>query len=215
MPCRTVSSASAAADLLLFESPKRSKQEKGDPGIARQRAPCPALLAGLGPARTRTSMCSNIRAFSPSPAVLLGAMTGGERRSQSNGNSRSNNKSSGPAASGPLIFGAPVQRRRAGGIARRGARTMRARFRQYTDVLSKTPPARRVPAALPRARTWGGLLFGYLSLGHSRESNSAAAEADETLRSVIFRREKPGALVSGFRRNDTHTVAAIERTPRQ
>lgn len=38
----------------------------------------PALLAGFGPARTRASMRSNMRAFPPKPAALLGALTGAE-----------------------------------------------------------------------------------------------------------------------------------------
>src|SRR5690242_3465878 len=33
---------------------------------------CPALLAGRAPARTRTSLCSNNRAFSARPAAMLG-----------------------------------------------------------------------------------------------------------------------------------------------
>ena len=79
---------SAVAESLFFASPKKSNQKKGDPSIALRFAQFPALLAGLGPARpseakaqarsgrARTSMCSNIRAFPPSPAPLLGAMTG-------------------------------------------------------------------------------------------------------------------------------------------
>ena len=36
----------------------------------------PALLAVGGPARTRTSMCSNMRAFPPPPAAMLGSLYG-------------------------------------------------------------------------------------------------------------------------------------------
>jgi hypothetical protein len=179
MACGEVSPTSAVGESLLFASPKRSNQEKGDPGIARQKAPCPALLAGLGPARpseakaqprsgrARTSMCSNIRAFPPSPVALLGAMTGpvDQQPKQEQGNS----KSRAAAAGEPLLFGSPVQRRRAGDQARRGACRRHARFCQYTDVLSKTPPDRRVPAALSRARTRGGLSLGYFSLATQRE----------------------------------------------
>src|SRR5690242_21481725 len=35
---------------------------------------CPALLAGLAPARTCTSLCSNSRAFPARPAAMLGVM---------------------------------------------------------------------------------------------------------------------------------------------
>jgi hypothetical protein len=34
----------------------------------------PALLAGRAPARTRTSLCSNNRAFPARPAAMLGVM---------------------------------------------------------------------------------------------------------------------------------------------
>jgi hypothetical protein len=34
----------------------------------------PALLAGRAPARTRTSLCSNMRAFPARPAAMLGVM---------------------------------------------------------------------------------------------------------------------------------------------
>jgi len=35
---------------------------------------CPALLAGRAPARTRTSLCSDMRAFPARPAAMLGVM---------------------------------------------------------------------------------------------------------------------------------------------
>jgi len=82
---------------------KKSNQKKGDPSIALRFAQFPALLAGLGPARpseakaqprsgrARTSMCSNIRAFPPSPAPLLGAMTGPKVKSRRNSNSNKSN----------------------------------------------------------------------------------------------------------------------------
>src|SRR5690348_13269714 len=35
---------------------------------------CPALLAGRAPARTRTSLCSDSRAFPARPAAMLGVM---------------------------------------------------------------------------------------------------------------------------------------------
>jgi len=45
-----------------------------------------------------------------------------------------------------------------------------------------------------------------LSLGEARESDSAAAQADETVRQAITRREKPEKLDSGLRRNHHQTL---------
>jgi hypothetical protein len=168
-------------------------------------------------------MASNIRAFPPSPAALLGAMTGGEVKSNSRSNrksrsksksksksrsksksksksrsrskSRSKSKSKSKSVKLPacalLLLGAPVQRRRAGGIARRGARTMRARFRQYTDVLSKTPPDRRGPAASSRARTRGRLSLAYFSLATQREVSRLPLRQTKPRENAAKKREKP------------------------
>jgi hypothetical protein len=195
---REVSSASAAADLLLFASPKRSKQEKGDPGIARRVAPCPALLAGLGPARTRTSMCSNIRAFPPSPAALLGAMTGpvDQQPKQEQAQEPHDCSLRAPAFRGPCAAAAGGRNRPQG------------RMQEACAFLPAHGCAVKNPSRPTRTRGFiaganPGWPFSWLLLfGHSKRSNSAAAEADETLRNTRNRREKPEALDSGIRRND-------------
>jgi hypothetical protein len=64
---------------LSLACPRESNQREGPPGNRASPAlqsPCPALLAGTGPARTRTSMCSNMRALLPFPSALLGAIYG-------------------------------------------------------------------------------------------------------------------------------------------
>ena len=76
--CREVSSASAAAEFLSLACPRERNQRDGHPTLAPDFVRCPALLAGLGPARTRASLRSNMRAFPPSPAALLGARDGRE-----------------------------------------------------------------------------------------------------------------------------------------
>jgi hypothetical protein len=80
-----VSSASAAAEFLLFARAKRSSPEKARPTLAPDFVRCPALLAGLGPVRTRASMRSDMRAFPPSATPLLGARDGREIKRQSQG----------------------------------------------------------------------------------------------------------------------------------
>ena len=127
---REVSSASAAAEFLLFARAKRRNPEKARPTLAPAYGRCPALLAGLGPARTRPSMASNMRAFPPSPAPRLGAIDGTQgRRSEA------------------LALDPPSRRSRqqSGGSAAQRARAGSARVsRRYTDVPSRNPagPAR-------------------------------------------------------------------------
>jgi hypothetical protein len=105
---REVSSASAATEFLLLtpgillSAPsgppsafapllrrsaraKRSSPEKARPTLAPDFVRCPALLAGLGPVRTRASMRSDMRAFPPSATPLLGARDGREIKRQSQG----------------------------------------------------------------------------------------------------------------------------------
>jgi hypothetical protein len=170
---REVSSASAAADPLLFARAKRSGQEKARPTLAPRCARSPALLARLGPARTRPSMASNMRAFPPSPAALLGARDGkGEPRT---------------TARAPLLFALDLpsrkSRRRAGGsAATAGARRKRASFSSVHGRTVEKP--RRPDANPPKAGAISGCPFSWLlRFGHAKRSNSAAAEADETSRS--------------------------------
>jgi hypothetical protein len=192
---REVSSASAATEFLLLtpgillSAPsgppsafapllrrsaraKRRNQEKARPTLAPRCARCPALLAGLGPARTRPSMASNMRAFPPSPAALLGAIDGkGEPRT---------------TARAPLLFALDLpsrkSRRRAGGsAATAGARRKRASFSSVHGRTVEKP--RRPDANPPKAGAISGCPFSWLlRFGHAKRSNSAAAEADETSR---------------------------------
>ena len=147
---REVSSASAAAEFLLFARAKRRNPEKARPTLAPAYGRCPALLAGLGPARTRPSMASNMRAFPPSPAPRLGAIDGTQgRRSEA------------------LALDPPSRRSRqqSGGSAAQRARAGSARvFRRYMDVPSENP-AGVLRTRRSRARSPGALLFGYFLLG--------------------------------------------------
>ena len=152
--CREVSSASAAAEFLSLACPRERNQREGHPTLAPRCARCPALLAGLGPARTRTSLCSNIRAFPPSPAPLLGAIDGTQE----------------PRTTA-LALDPPSRRSRqqSGGSAAQRARAGGARvFRRYMDVPSENP------VGLPRtrrsrARSPGRLSLAYFSLATQRE----------------------------------------------
>jgi len=77
----------AASYFLLLVQENVTKEKDTPSRNARMKpARCPALLAGLGPARTRPSMASNMRAFPPSPAPLLGARrTGFQSQEQEQG----------------------------------------------------------------------------------------------------------------------------------
>jgi hypothetical protein len=140
---RRASSASAAAESLFFASPKKRNHKKGDPTLAPRC--CPALLASLGPARTRPSMASNIRAFPPSPAALLGAIDGIQEPT---------------TTSGELLLLAldpPSRRsrRRAGGsAATAGARRKRASFSPVHGRAVEKP--RRTDANPPKAGAISG-----------------------------------------------------------
>ena len=169
--CREVSSASAAAEFLSLACPRERNQREGHPTLAPRCARCPALLAELGPARTRASMRSNIRAFPPSPTALLGTIDGtGEP---------------GATARALLILALDLpprrSRRRAGGKARRVARRKRASFSPVHGRTVEKP--RRPDANPPKAGAISGCPFSWLlRFGHAKRSNSAAAEADETSR---------------------------------
>jgi len=181
-----VSPTSAVGESLSLVSPRESNQREGDPGIARQRAPCPALLAGLGPARTRPSMASNIRAFPPSPAALLGAMTGPiDRQPKQEQQQRRHTRSlRAPALRGPCAAAAG------------GRSGPQGRMQEACAFLPAQGCAVKNPSRPTRTRgfTAGanpGWPFSWLLLfGHSKRSNSAAAEADETLREAVNSRER-------------------------
>jgi hypothetical protein len=82
---------------------------------------------------------------------------------------------------------------RRGRSARRGAGTRPARFpsAQGRAVGKPGPDSRTWRAGCPEGATAGCPSLWLLSLGHARESNSAAAEADETLRTTRIERVKP------------------------
>ena len=165
--CREVSSASAAAEFLSLACPRERNQREGHPTLAPRCARCPALLAELGPARTRPSMASDRRAFPPSPAALLGAIDG---RGMPRANARKR-----------LALASRRSRRRAGGKARRVARRKRASFSPVHGRTVEKP--RRPDANPPKAGAISGCPFSWLlRFGHAKRSNSAAAEADETSR---------------------------------
>ena len=64
----------------------------------------PALLAVGGPARTRTSLCSDIRAFPPPPAAMLGSLYGTRaRRAGAESKSRIKQSCSEPHALPPWL----------------------------------------------------------------------------------------------------------------
>ena len=163
--CREVSSASAAAELLSLACPRERNQREGHPALAPDFVRCPALLAGLGPARTRTSMCSNMRAFPPSPPPLLGAIDGKEVPRAT--------------ARAPLALVSRRSRRRAGGSVRSIARRKRACFPSGHGCAVGKP---RRPAANPaQPGAISGSPFSCLLLFRdAKRSRSAAAEADET-----------------------------------
>jgi hypothetical protein len=73
---------------------------------------------------------------------------------------------------------------------------MRARFRQYMDVLSKTPAPTHGPrrAGCPERRACGVCFSWLLLFAHAKRSDSAAAEADETSRQARLRRENRCAV---------------------
>jgi hypothetical protein len=149
---REVSSASAAAEFLSLACPRERNQREGHPTLSPRFARCPALLAGLGPARTRPSMASNIRAFPPSPAALLGARDGkGE-----------------PEATACKLFALDPpsrrSRRRAGGSVRGIAHRRCASFSPVQGRAVEKP--RRLDANPRKARAWspGRVLFGYFLL---------------------------------------------------
>ena len=175
--CREVSSASAAAEFLSLACPRERNQREGHPTLAPDFVRCPALLAGLGPARTRPSMASDRRAFPPSPAALLGAKDG-------SGMPRAN-------ARERLALASRRSRRRAGGsAATAGARRKRASFSPVHGRAVEKPRRTDGNTAQPGAISGSPSLW-LLSLGDARESSSGAAEADETSRRIHFRRVKP------------------------
>ena len=59
----------------------------------------------------------------------------------------------------------------------------------------RTPPDRREPAAPSPARSFGCPFSWLLLFGQAKRSDSAAAEADETLRQHSQRRGKPSAKI--------------------
>jgi hypothetical protein len=212
---REVSSASAATEFLLLtpgillSAPsgppsafapllrrsaraKRRNQEKARPTLAPRCARCPALLAGLGPARTRTSLCSNIRAFPPSPAPLLGAIDGTQE----------------PRTTA-LALDPPSRRSRqqSGGSAAQRARAGGARvFRRYMDVPSENP-AGVLRTRRSRARSPGALLFGYFLLG-TQEKVTRPPPRRTKLREHLAsceKRESPSKTTHG--RRNARTVA--------
>ena len=169
-----VSSASAAAELLLFSCPKRSNQEKGHPALAPDFVRCPVLLASLGPARTRPSLASDTRAFPPSPAALLGAKDGRESQEL--------------ACAGLL---GPVDRGGGPEDQCAASRAGSARvFRRDTDVPSENP------VGLPRtrrsrARSPGRLSLAYFSSATQREVGRRPLRPTKQVPQGCVKRAKP------------------------
>src|SRR5688572_17642552 len=103
---------------------------------------------------------------------------------------------------------------------------MPARFRQHMDVLSKTPAPPHAlfghgcPKSAPPGCPFSLVTF---SLGTQRESDSAAAEADETLRPSRYERVKPrskwipafAGMTSAGRRRGGRNLAKISPKARE
>ena len=78
---------------------------------------------------------------------------------------------------GCAVNGAPEQWQRCVGKARRVARMDASQFAASTRMCCQQTPEQLCEVGGQDARRplmWGGLLFGYLSLGHARESDSLA-----------------------------------------
>ena len=173
-----VSSASAAAELLLFACPKRSNQEKGHPEIAPAFGGFASGLRGFSTVRPCTGeklarfLRATLRAFPPA-----------RRRDLRDARAR---RLRAFALGIPLPSMAPSSAAGLGGKARL-SEAMDGRVRAGPSSASSAGHRAQRGARVGCPSLW------FLSLGHARERNSAAAEADETSRQIRFLRVKSGA----------------------
>ncbi len=152
------------------------------------RARCPALLGGGGPARTRASVRSDMRAFPPPSPAMLGAVKGEEDQKRKAKTKAESKASPSPAQRGKvpagrkgalLIFGFPFAAARAGRKCLKGcahdAREFVARTR---TCVQRTPACPRELARLYRASAASGAAFLWsLSCRCRQESDPRAGRA--------------------------------------
>jgi hypothetical protein len=182
---------------LLFDSPKRSNQEKGDPTVARRslrerrtlRCSEPGGRRELGHPWPRTSTpfpagflrySARHTGFARHAAVATRSLrpAPGRHREVALGLRASALRGHDGRVTGPL-----AGRRAAGGSARRVARTMRAIFAPaHGGAAAKTrKPIADPEAGCRRALGWGALSLGYFSLGKQREVTRDARRAARKL----------------------------------
>ena len=240
---RRVSSASAAADLLLFEWPKRSRQEKGHPDVppaieprvragearfanstscaggkqARIHARFPGGLSATpspphrGPAlgaRARTPLhlrtqravthtAVSLRAPVPAPVLALASAALAPAVA--------------PAVALAFAPGSPYA---AVGIGRSGTQWC---AHGCAHVFASTGRAVENPCRIPRTRRaphQGSPSLWLLSLGDSRESDSAAAEADETPTGRNPENNDQARAAQSKTQNPAHLAPQAQREPR-
>jgi len=211
--CRKVSSASAAAESLFFEPPKKSNQKKGGPDVAL--AMKPRVRVGREEFLT-VHPCTGKNARASMRAPLAGLISQppppqrgpqDQRPEQEPGNSGAAVPRFLVALAPPAPFASAYALALDLGSRHRAEQRSRARGKganvRAHGCASLRRPETGEQRRVRRSRAMlGSPSLWLLSLGETRESDSAAAEADETLRRANAKRVKPEALDCGPRRND-------------
>jgi hypothetical protein len=182
---REVSSASAAAELLLFACPKRSNQEKGHPEIAPAFGGFASGLRGFSTVRPCTD--EKLARFLRAPAVA--ADPPARRRDLREGRSRA--KSRGARA---VVLGSPFPSRAPSSAAGLGGK---ARMFEAMDGRVRAGPSLASSAGLraQRGARVGRAFSCPLLFARAKRSGSAAAEADETSRRTRIKRAEPNPFI--------------------